>query len=198
MAILPSLLLIVTMIGFCAGAPDFILEGHQRTNWGTWGDMATCAPGSYVYGFRLKVHSDQGFFGDDSALNGIELLCISPTAKRPARNASMTEFSTITSLVGHHGSMTGLQECPDPGFAVGYELRSEGDQGFAVDDTAANNLKIHCSGLGILEGAGQGWGDWTGALTCPRGLKICGIQTQVEGPNSDDTTLNNVNMGCCV
>ncbi|OXA37208.1 Vitelline membrane outer layer protein 1, partial [Folsomia candida] len=111
----------------------------------------------------------QGFFGDDSALNGIELLCINPTAKRPARNASMTQFTTISSLMGHHGSFTGLLECPDPGFAVGFELRSEEDQG-----------------------------DWTGAITCPRGLRICGIQTQVEGPSdSDDTTLNNVNMGCC-
>ncbi|XP_021967511.1 vitelline membrane outer layer protein 1 homolog [Folsomia candida] len=196
MAILLSLVLAsVTML---ASAQDFILEGHRRTDWGVWGGMETCSPGAYVYGFRLKVHSDQGFFGDDSALNGIELLCINPTAKRPARNASMTQFTAISSLMGHHGSFTGLLECPDPGFAVGFELRSEEDQGFSTDDTAANNLKIYCSGLSVLEGAGEDWGDWTGAITCPRGLRICGIQTQVEGPSdSDDTTLNNVNMGCC-
>ncbi|OXA37212.1 Vitelline membrane outer layer protein 1 [Folsomia candida] len=141
MAILLSLVLAsVTML---ASAQDFILEGHRRTDWGVWGGMETCSPGAYVYGFRLKVHSDQGFFGDDSALNGIELLCINPTAKRPARNASMTQFTAISSLMGHHGSFTGLLECPDPGFAVGFELRSEEDQGDS-DDTTLNNVNMGC------------------------------------------------------
>lgn len=121
--------------------------------------MDLCTPGSYVYGMRLKVQGDEGTFGDDTALNGIELLCFGPGGRRPARNASMSEFSTITSAVGRHGGFGGILECPDPQFAVGFELRSEGDQGGFDDDTAANNFRLICSSLEVLNGHGMNWGE---------------------------------------
>jgi len=72
---------------------------------------------------RLKVDFDHGDFSDDSALNAIDLLCIDPMKKRPATNASVTEFSIITSTEGHRGVHGPILECPAPGFAVGFQLR---------------------------------------------------------------------------
>ncbi|CAG7689985.1 unnamed protein product [Allacma fusca] len=184
-------------------AQSILIPSPEVTNWGEWGPYEQCPPGSFVYGFQLTVESDQGFFGDDSALNGINLLCISPVVRRNtpefrSRNASINGVTKISSTVGHEGNLRHAFECPDPFFANGFELRSENDQGWYDDDTAANNFKLHCTNGQAIEGDGESWGAWTGVQTCPRGLIICGIQTQVEpASNTDDSTLNNVRMGCC-
>jgi len=143
-----------------------------------------CSPGTYVYAVRLKVEFDQGTFSDDSALNAVDLICIGPTQKRPdaKNNASISQFQVITSTVGHKGVHGIILECPDPHFAVGFQLRSEPDQ--ILDDTAANNFNLFCSdGATALNGYGMDWGDWTPPVACPRGLRVCAIQTLVEGPS---------------
>jgi hypothetical protein len=186
-------------------------------------EMVLCPVGSYVYGMRLKVEFDQGTFDDDSALNAVDLLCINPMKERPQTNASIAQFEVITSSEGHKGVHGIIMECPAPGFAIGFEFRSEPNQ--ILDDSAGNNLNLYCSDGSKLEGYGMGWGEWTPPLICPRGLRLCSIQTLIEGPSKlfqsegnlnfresysflkhflyithladDDTSLNNVNMGCC-
>jgi len=59
-------------------------------------------------------------------------------------------------------------------------LRSEPHQD-NLDDTAANNLRIYCSGSkGFLQGGGLHWGEWTALQQCPYGYAICGLRTQVQ------------------
>jgi len=56
-----------------------------------------------VFGYMLKVQTGGGVLKDDTALNGIELLCISPTKRHNAtQNKALTP---ITSTVGHAGGM---------------------------------------------------------------------------------------------
>jgi len=57
--------------------------------------------------------------------------------------------------------------------------RSEKNQ-LLADDTAANNLRVICSGGQILDGEGLTFGDWTAERHCPRQHYVCGIKTQVE------------------
>ncbi|CAG7826413.1 unnamed protein product [Allacma fusca] len=185
-------------VAFCfasASAKFVHISSPVITNWGAWGHYEPCPPGTYVYGFQLIAESTQGFFGGDSALNGINLLCISPAVRR---NASTSAATKISSAIGHEGYPRRVMECPDPYFANGFQLRSENFQGWYVDDTAANNLLLHCTNGRYIVGDGESRGLWTGIQKCPRGLVICGIQTQVEEPSKfDDTALNNVMMGCC-
>jgi hypothetical protein len=132
---------------------------------------------------RLKLEFEQGFFDDDSALNAVDLLCINPMKKRPAKDASMEEFAIITSSEGHKGVHGPILECAAPFFAVGFQLRSEPDQTAVADDSAGNNVNLFCSDGTTLEGYGLTWGEWTPPVLCPRGLRLCAIQTQVEGPS---------------
>jgi hypothetical protein len=146
---------------------------------------------------RIKVEPYQGTFGDDSALNAIELLCISDARRMDKEKNKDKSFSTIKSREGHAGSYGAILECPEPGFATGFQLRSENDQGWYADDSAANDLNLFCSTGETINGGGMGYGSWTAERRCPRGLRLCAIRTQVEGDNSDYTGLNNVDMGCC-
>jgi len=198
--IVVAILAVLSSYSVYGQEPEIIISSPHVTSWGDWGELELCPAGSFVYGMRLTVEFDSGDLSDDSALNTIELLCTSPMGKRPSNiseASDLKEFAVISSLQGHAGVVGVLQECPIPGFAVGFQLRSEDDQGWLDDDTAANNLKLFCSTGEILEGYGDTWGDWTAEQHCPRGLQICGIQTQVEPETDDDTSLNNVNMACC-
>ncbi|ODM91942.1 Vitelline membrane outer layer protein 1 [Orchesella cincta] len=177
-------------------ADDVLISSPHVTNYGDWGEIEKCPEGAYVFGYKLKVQHGGGVLVDDTALNGIELLCIS-LAKR--HNATLSKALTpITSTVGHAGDFGIILECPEPAFAVGFQLRSEPNQ-LLYDDSAANDLKLSCSTGETLEGYGDPiFGDWTEPQHCPRSTYICGIQTQVESDGqTDNTSLNNVNMVCC-
>jgi len=168
----------------------FRIESPKVTDWGNWGDLEICPTGTFVFGYRQKVEPYQTVLSDDCALNSIELLCISPGKSR-APSAALTRskhtgllskaFATVISKEGHRGDWGPVTECPEPEFAVGFNLRSEKDQGWFADDTAANDFRMICSGGGVIDaGNGTPYGDWSDDLRCPRGTYVCGIQTQVE------------------
>ena len=178
----------------------FIIESPKVTDWGSWGEMEICPAGSFVFGYRIKVEPYQTVLSDDCALNAVELLCISPTKSR-APSAPLTRsnhtgllskaFATVISKVGHRGDWGPVKECPEPEFVVGFNLRSEKDQGWTADDTAANDLKLICSGGQAIEaGNGTPYGDWSADIKCPRGHYVCGIQTQVEEEQSKSENLH--------
>ncbi|XP_040202848.1 vitelline membrane outer layer protein 1 homolog [Rana temporaria] len=154
--------------------------------WGDWGDTEMCPVGTSARAFELSVEPSQGH-GDDTALNGIRLLCAEP--------GSEDIKARITSTMAKWGSWTGIQWCPS-GDLISFSLRVEPP--IEGDDTGANNIMFQCSDMKILKGYGSSWGDF-GAWSeiCYTG--ICGIQTNVERPQGkgDDTALNDVKFCCC-
>ncbi|CAG7733778.1 unnamed protein product [Allacma fusca] len=191
---------------FCfasAFAAEIFIQSPRVSDYGDWGPYDECPPGMYVIGFQLVSEPDQGAFGDDSAMNGVSLFCFSLTARMNAPDflswyASPRKYVMISSTIGHDGYARSAYECPFPEYAVGFELRSDPYHGLWYDDTAANNMRLSCTKGTIVEGDGESWGDWTGVQYCPRGFRICGIKTQVEKPGVvDETTLNNIELGCC-
>ncbi|XP_065514169.1 vitelline membrane outer layer protein 1 homolog [Caloenas nicobarica] len=155
--------------------------------WGEWGDPEICPRGAFATGFQLKVEPPRGFFGDDSGLNGVRLLC------------GDTGTVTVTSSVGPRGAWSPPQRCPQGRPLVSFRLRVEPPRGL-WDDTAANSLDVTCAGGAVLEGPGgpRGqWGNWSGH--CPLGWGVCGLRSRLEPPQrgGDDTGMNGVEMLCC-
>ncbi|XP_046723169.1 vitelline membrane outer layer protein 1-like [Silurus meridionalis] len=162
--------------------------------WGTWGVTQKCPSGTYATGFSLLVEGNQGFWGDDTALNGIALYCSKPIGS----NGIVGTYTTIKSSVGSWGSWTANKFCPS-GVLKAFQLQVESYQGWYADDTAANNIRFSCTGNQVLQGLGMSWGSWGSWSPSCGGTGICGIQTKVESPQgaSDDTSLNDVIFNCC-
>ncbi|XP_074023948.1 vitelline membrane outer layer protein 1 homolog [Numenius arquata] len=155
--------------------------------WGDWGDPEFCPKGSYATGFQLKVEPHKGFFGDDTGLNGVRLLC--------ARGGA------VTSSEGPRGSWLPGVSCPIGGVLVAFRLRVEPPRGI-WDDTAATDLHGLCSdgsSLGGPGGHGGAWGNWSLPCSAPAAGGVCGIRTRLEPPQrgGDDTGLNSVLLFCC-
>ena len=153
--------------------------------WGNWGARQTCPSGEYVYGFQLKSQKDQDIY-DESALNGIKLLC--------------TGGGSVTSKIGPFGQWLESIQCNGNESATGFQIQIEERVGEG-DDTAANNINLWCRGGYLVKGvANTNWGSWSNLLHCPTGLAIVGIQTRVENIQScercDNTALNGVKMLC--
>ncbi|XP_075433760.1 vitelline membrane outer layer protein 1-like [Ascaphus truei] len=182
-----SSLLLLSLFSVGHGQNPKFISVSNGGAWGKWGDYQYCPEGFHVKGFDLKVKGDQGK-GDDTALNGIRLHCVSKDASQKER--------LIQSAEGSWGSWTSPVFCFQ-GLLIGFSLRVQKFQWFG-DDTAANNIIFKCSDESILEGSGLSWGTY-GPWSQSCEISICGIRTKVEGPQGkrDDTALNDVQFTCC-
>lgn len=177
-----QLLLLITMTTMVY---SYIYKG--KTSRGDWGSMEHCNPGTIVIGFRLRVEWDQGYWKDDVAMTAIQFRC--------------TDGKILTSNQLGRGSWKAWHYCSNYGTVSGINFRSEHARGIAKDDSAANNMNLHCidetGKTSWISGDGMYWGDWDAGY-CPAGQRICSLQTKVEDSGSvDQTGLNQIGFNCC-
>lgn len=170
--------LIVTLNPWlCFGRNDVKtwLQSPIVTNWGKWGRGELCPAKTFVGAIELKDEEYQER-GDDTALNGVNLLCINMNNGK--------EQKWISDKVASFGIWRGRKSCYN-GLATGFIFKSEPYQR-GGDDTAAVDMALICTSSNgsktQLIGSGlHGWGRWTQTQHCPPNTAICGIKTQVEG-----------------
>ncbi|KAM4581618.1 vitelline membrane outer layer protein 1 homolog [Odontesthes bonariensis] len=163
-----------------------VSNGERFGDW-TWPEM--CPEGFFAIGFSVRVEPMQ-YLGDDTALNGIRLVC----SKYGERNF----LYYVESHTGHTGEWSHPQYCPE-GVLTSFQLRVEPHQGMFGDDSAVNNIKFRCSSNPIIEAPGLSFGDYGNwSEDCVNGA-ICGIETKVEDYQYglDDSALNDVRLYCC-
>jgi len=170
---------------------DYVAVGKIGPFGGPYGDWTTeerCPTGQWVLGASLKIEPEQKT-GDDTALNGIYLLCGTVEDK-----GSVTEISSGT---GGWGDKINVGNCGDK-YVTGVQLRIEGPQG-SGDDTGAVDAEFLCQDGKRFASARLGWGGWSSLKTCPPASAICGIKTKVEPSQGkgDDTALNDAEFTCC-
>uniref|UniRef100_A0A3P9N8S5 Vitelline membrane outer layer 1 homolog n=2 Tax=Poecilia reticulata TaxID=8081 RepID=A0A3P9N8S5_POERE len=161
-------------------------NGERFGDW-TWPEM--CPDNFFAVGFSVRVETDQ-YGGDDTALNGIRLIC--------SQDESRSFLYYVESHTGHTGEWSHPQYCPG-GVLTSFQIRVEPRQGLLGDDTAVNNIKFRCSSNPTLEAPGMQWGDYGyWSEDCTNG-GICGIETKMEEYQwaLDDSSLNDVRLFCC-
>ena len=60
-------------------------------------------------------------------------------------------------------------------------LESDKSNTRGLDETAANNIDMHCVNKNTLSGNGMFWGEWTDWKYCPAGTAVCGLKTKGQG-----------------
>ncbi len=155
---------------------DKVLESPRRTNFGAWGGWDNCPQGEYVNGMELKIRPDSDQSRDASGLKGLKLFCARPGPAIPS-------FTYISSDIGLGGEWMSPSTCPNFGFVVGFQLKSDDIRGRG-GRRGANSLRLFCDNPGTqltyLPNVNGSWGVWTETQTCPAGHAVCGIQTQVD------------------
>ncbi|XP_060604351.1 vitelline membrane outer layer protein 1-like [Ruditapes philippinarum] len=189
------------------------VEGNQTLtvmnthDWGTWGVAEYCFNNTYAVGYDIKIEKHQGIFFDDTALNGIKLICEPNDVNNNMQN-------TVNSTVGPWGRWFGEAHCERQGnrkrFLTSFNLQVEPRQQI-LDDSSVNYVKFKCRDLhGTLPSyelakarlPGYGiWGEYgSWSDECSFGTAICGIRTRVSEPQGmfgDDTALDDVMFFCC-
>ncbi|XP_066449949.1 vitelline membrane outer layer protein 1 homolog [Eleutherodactylus coqui] len=184
---LAVLLILVTLQNLVEAQNNIISVPNGDTK-GNWGVMEVCDEGTVVRAFQLKVQQSKGPFIDDTALNGIALLC--------AKDSSREAVRIIRSSVGEFGSWGPAYWCDSKTFLMNFSLRVESTN--IIDKTAANNIKFTCSDGSVMEGDGRSqgtYGPWS--TNCEIGIR--GIQTRVQkkqGFVKDDVALTDARFVC--
>jgi hypothetical protein len=119
---------------------DWYSQYILKLNEGIWGDWyipLMCNQNMYMYGAVAQVYGPQGEDGDDTAFNGIRILC----TDREGRMTNYIEF------YGMEGEFTRVNPEFDvlrtQGYkVVGGRVRFEGSNGNKGDDTALNGLEL--------------------------------------------------------
>jgi hypothetical protein len=130
---------------------------------------------------------------DDTALNGIKLLC-----------ADIWDTSQLRTVDVHNGFWGSWRKavCVPPNcYAIGIATRIERKQGSGGDDTALNGIKLLYRNIrnleaGIITVEKGVWGDWDGEASVEMDCLMCGLQVRMEQPvgEGDDTAMNGVKI----
>jgi hypothetical protein len=168
-----------------------VLESPKTTDLGAWGGWDNCPEGEYVTGMELKMQPDS----DVNGMTGVKLFC--------ARSGTPSR-TYISSDIGLGGEWMSPSTCPNFGFVVGFQLKSDSIRGRGVQ-RGANNLRLFCQDpeiqLTYLPNVNGSWGEWTEAQNCPADHAACGIQTQINNGgrmgrfSSGNSAVNIGNVG---
>ena len=166
--------------------------------WGTWEAVKKCPKDYYVCGMKSRWEEPQGSFGDDTALNSLELECCHMT------NGQKSSVRISEGIEGVWDSY--YSSCPSNQYVCGMKVRNEDS---AADNTALNGVEVRCcdkqiwnksANVMVKEGS---FGKWKNLVTCPADYYyVCGLQMQIEpfqghAAWEDDTAANGINMVCC-
>lgn len=117
---------------------------------------------------------------------------------------SRTDWTeTLTPGNGTWGTWSTTYYCNEGAWAIGYQMRVEGNQG-SGDDTALNAVRLQCA---TRTGATEWitphsgiWGSWSPAVACTAQENfLTAVSLRVEGNRGDrrdDTGANDVSFGC--
>lgn len=170
---------------------EFVIHAPGGSGFGDWSQKVYCPNGSYAVGFSLQIEESCGGGCDDTALNGVRILCSNGT--------------TVES--GHRvwGGWRPPQECAAGEAAYAYSLGVEHYLGGKEDDTSANSLKVRCRKIGSYDVPtadlaihGPFADTWTAWARCPVNSMIVGLLTRDEKSqgSGDDTATNDVMFIC--
>ncbi len=153
--------------------------------------MENCRNGVFASGYKLRAQKYQRA-GDDSGANAVCLTC---------------DDTDVCSKMANEGDWSyPSYECPKGSFLTGWRQNVQDPRGLGLlrDDVALCNVEYKCRSFETWEevaadmkGQGMEKGTWSRFKECPRGEFICGINTRVEDPNTDDTALNDIRHLCC-
>ena len=164
------------------------LRPSAGSSWGSWGGDSWCPENSWAGGFQLLVESSCGNACDDTALNGLRLLCVTKedqeTGSVTSKIGSWGKWKSWILCSGSGNFITGIQFMSEKvRINVGKTLRSKIFQETVdrdsrhLDETAGNNVNMGCSGGDLLFGDGEHWGDWSDWEVCPSDTAVCGMNT---------------------
>jgi Vitelline membrane outer layer protein I (VOMI) len=165
------------------------LSVHEG-NWGDWGSEVSVPDGYFLKGMRVRFESSQGG-GDDTGLNGIEMIC-----------QKFSDSSLIRVMVheGFWGDWGNDVLVPNDCYVIGMSVRYELPIGTG-DDTALNGINlIHrnfgSGQVGKIEVHGGIWGTWLGDVSVAGTEYVGGLQVRVEAPQGtgDDTAMNGIRL----
>jgi len=104
-------------------------------------------------------------------------------------------------VVTSWGDWGNWDDCPAGQFAIGFQLKAEGEQGRG-DDTALNSIKLMCGKPGsrntykFVQSTEGGWGNWREPLYCDGLLTGFQLKSEAHQGKGDDTAANNMNGIC--
>ena len=181
-------------VSFLVMAWEMTVSIHHkfaRGGYGTWGGFEYCKNGVFASGFLLRAQKYISKKADDTGANAVCLKC--------------GDSTDVCSKMAQWGKWKNLQECPAGSYLSGWRQNVEAPLGggLSEDDTSLNNVEYKCRDgdtwalKKVLRVEASIFGKWSRWRECPLGQFICGINTKVEDPNSDNTGLNDIEHQCC-
>jgi len=181
--------------------------------WGSWGAIQYCPQNSKAVGFTLQVGDFENSPRIDYVgLNSMCLICERGGLVCSRKGTCCTSPRRKWKFTGYgqkidYSSVTKMKKnCTDGFTEAAFKWKDKVDLGLG-DDSAGIEVQLVCGETpqgGTREwfssGSYSGYrgSRWLTYKKCPKGTRICGLQTQVESwDDTDNTGLNGVWFTCC-
>lgn len=188
---------------------DFVINTPVETTFGSWKPWDYCPPQTYIVSMDVrtaKMAVASRTVPDNLGLIDVVFQCSSPASDTP-ESFIFTKVGGVTSSVAGYGNISISSDLPSgpivypyplatacEGVAIGVQVISEEEQ-ISLDNSAANNLRLYCSGLvdnvpAYVEGYGDYLGEWSDPQHCRGRQALCGVQTQSQDIDDEGKLIN--------